>query len=95
MDAAAYHRGNRAISAQFCRDRRCPGCSACSDGPTPTPRPPGWGDKAKHRAERVAVGLAADMDGISVRDFAWLVQEHAACGKRTALAAATLALGAQ
>ena len=95
MGVAAYNRGSRVISAQFCRDRGCPGCSSCSDGPKPTPRPADWGAKTLAKATTHASrtlryfrkrGYATDID-----DLAGLVREYVKCGKATSREAAEAA----
>ena len=64
----------------------------------PTPRPAGWGDKARARADSRAAGLvryfARDGRTLSIGDLTWMVQEQAKCGKSTAAAAAKAALTA-
>jgi hypothetical protein len=60
MGHAAYMRGSRTISAQACKDTGCWGCIRCKpDGPKPTPRPAGWGGKARQRAADKACRIVA------------------------------------
>jgi hypothetical protein len=98
MGHAAYMRGSRVISAQFCRDRGCPGCVRCRpEGPKPTPRPPGWGDKARQRADEHALRMVASAEryGLprpTVDALALAVQNSARVSDATAQAAATAAL---
>lgn len=97
MGHAAYMRGNRGISAQFCRDRGCSGCVRCRpDGAKPTPRPPEWGDKTRALAFRWAKGCAqwcADTGRqMDVESLAAAVVANVRCGRATALWAAGAAL---
>ena len=98
MGHAAYMRGSRAIAAQFCRDRGCSGCIWCRpEGPTPTPRPPGWGGKARARAEEHANRMvtAAARHGLArptPEALALAVQDAARVGAATAMGAALSAL---
>ncbi len=98
MGHAAYMRGSLAISAQFCRDTGCHGCIRCRpDGPTPTLRPPGWGDKARSRAEDHARRMiaGAERNGLGTPTLEVLtlaVQSAARVGADTARAAAEAAL---
>jgi len=98
MGAAAYNRGSRVISAQFCMDRGCPGCTACSDGPVRTPRPEGWGSKVRARADAKAAGLlrfwlSSGKRAPSLADLADMVQMDTNIGRETAERAAGAALG--
>jgi len=97
MGVAAYNRGSRVISAQFCRERGCPGCSACSEPVKPEPRPAGWGDKARARAldkaRRIVSGYRRY--GLTPPDEEILthaVREDARVGRATAATAARKAL---
>ena len=98
MGVAAYYRGNRAISAQFCMESGCHGCVNCSTY-TPTPRPAGWGDKARAKADKRAASLvryfARDGRTLSVDDLADMVREGVGCGAKTARQAAIRATEAQ
>lgn len=96
MGVAAYYRGNRVISAQHCRDRGCGGCLACQLRSHVTPRPPGWGDKARARALAFAVRFVrwskargCDLDAESL---ALAIRDNVRCGKRTAADAAAEAI---
>lgn len=97
MGVAAYQRGSRAISAQFCRDRRCPGCVRCSDGAKSEPRPDGWGDEAYQRAFRMARGIVTAYrryPGLTFDSQAiqGAIQERARVGAATAARALQVAL---
>lgn len=96
MGAAAYNRGSRVISAQFCRERACRGCPRCSEY-RPAKRPKTWGDKAltraTQRARRIVVGsIRYGLSRPTVDMLASAVQERERVGMATALAAAERAL---
>jgi len=98
MGAAAYNRGSRAISAQYCRDRGCSGCSSCSDSVYREPRPTDWGSKVAAAAKARADGLVRywrdrhPLDPLTVEDLADMIRMGMKCGRATATAAATSAL---
>ena len=98
MGHAAYMRGSRAISAQFCRDAGCPGCIRCRpEGAKPAPRPAGWGDKARQRADDNARGMVASaarygLPRPTVEALTLAVQLRARVSEATARDAATSAL---
>lgn len=96
MGAASYNRGSLAISAQFCRDRGCIGCSNCREVVV-TPRPADWGSKTLARAEKKARGLlcywlSRGRPMPSLSDLADMIQADDRIGRRTAEAAAASAL---
>ena len=97
MGIAAYYRGNRAISRGICGN--CGRCSACYEPPTPTPRPPEWGDKIRAKADNRAEGIvryfARDGRTISTDDLADMVRDGVGCGAKTARQAAIRATEAQ
>jgi len=97
MGHAAYMRGSRAISRQFCEEVGCGGCSLCRPKHKPTPRPEGWGDKAKARAadhaQRIIAGRAKyGMPPPSVEVLSGAVQDRARVSESTATQAAKDAL---
>ena len=97
MGIAGYNRGSLVISAQYCRDRGCAGCVRCRPTTYREPRPPGWGDKARERAESYAVrvlasGAKAGLAPLSQEMLAALVQERARVGAATAAKAAARAM---
>ncbi len=96
MGIAAYYRGNRAISAQFCRERGCSGCSACRT-PKPTPRSENWGDKStKAAADKGAELLRGcalmGRDTPSEEDLAEMIMMDSRLSLRAATDGARLAL---
>lgn len=97
MGHAAYMRGSRLISTQTCRDTGCPGCVRCRPDPRPTPRPAGWGGKARERADKCARRCIASAEryGLprpSVEVLTLAVQQQARVGESTARDAAVAAL---
>lgn len=91
MGVAAYNRGSLAISRGMCAEYGCRGCVRCSDH-TPTPRPPGWGDKIKAKARTRAAGLLRYMlergHEITRAELADMIRQDVGCGKKTAMKAA-------
>lgn len=98
MGHAAYMRGSRVIAARLCRDRGCAGCVWCRpEGPSATQRPPGWGDKARIRAEDCASRMIATAEryGLprpTVEALTLAVQDSARVSASTARTAAEAAL---
>lgn len=94
MGYAAYARGSRAISAQFCRDRKCSGCEDCRPaGPKAAPRPADWGRKTAERADASAARIIASAERSGLprpsRDvLALAVQMATGVSERAATAAA-------
>ena len=100
MGIAAYNRGSRAISAQYCNERGCVGCALCKPTAYREPRPPGWGGKARARAESYAASVLASAAKVGLPPpsqamLAGLVQERARVGAATAEKAAASALAAR
>jgi len=98
MGHAAYMRGSRAISAQFCKDTGCWGCIRCKpDAPKATPRPADWGRKTAERADASAARIIASAERAGLprpsRDvLALAVQMAAGISERAAAAASIRAL---
>lgn len=96
MGVAAYYRGNRIISEQICRERGCSGCRICRPY-KPTPRPPGWGEKAAARALERARRVIASAARYSLpipdeETLAAILRDKERVGETTAREAARLAL---
>lgn len=95
MGVSAYNRGSASISRGVCVSSGCRGCAYCSEY-KPTPRPPGWGDKARLRAEKAAISLVKYFQSkgleASIEEFTDYVSDRARVGKKTAREAVCKAL---
>lgn len=93
MGAAAYYRGNAAITAQINRDLGIPEPDFKS-----TPRPADWGSKTRAKADKRAAGILhywtvlRGREAPSAEDLADMIQQGVRCGRATAEAAAERAL---
>lgn len=98
MGIAAYNRGSLAMSREFCIAGGCRGCVRCSEH-KPTPRPVGWGDKARtkaaERARRlIASGAKYGLQPLTVDMLTAILQDRERIGESTARAVAEEALSA-
>lgn len=98
MSHASYMRGNRRISAEFCREYGCIGCVRCRPDCHREPRPETWGNAAAARAldhaQRIVSGAArAGLDAPSVDILTEAIRSRARVGHATATRAAEIALG--